>query len=83
MNPAIKSEFVPAGKLRVGVNLGNFLLVNTSVRACASQPARAAPTTSTSAAASYLTEFVADIKASGLVARLIGKHGVKGVNVAP
>ena len=35
------------------------------------------------AAAEYLREFVADIKASGLVARLIEKHGVKGVNVAP
>lgn len=35
------------------------------------------------AAAEYLREFVADIKASGLVARLIDKHGVKGVNVAP
>jgi polar amino acid transport system substrate-binding protein len=32
-------------------------------------------------AAEYLREFVADIKASGLVARLIDKHGVKGVNV--
>jgi len=36
-----------------------------------------------SAAAAYLSEFVADIKASGLVARLIERHGVKGVNVAP
>ena len=35
------------------------------------------------AAAEYLREFVADIKASGLVARLIETHGVKGVNVAP
>jgi polar amino acid transport system substrate-binding protein len=35
------------------------------------------------AAASYLREFVANIKASGLVAQLIDKHGVKGVNVAP
>ena len=34
-------------------------------------------------AAEYLREFVADIKASGLVARLIDRHGVKGVNVAP
>lgn len=33
-------------------------------------------------AAEYLREFVADIKGSGLVARLIDKHGVKGVNVA-
>jgi len=35
------------------------------------------------AAAAYLGEFVADIKASGLVGRLIERHGVKGVNVAP
>ena len=35
------------------------------------------------AAAAYLREFVAGIKASGLVARLIEKHGAKGVNVAP
>jgi polar amino acid transport system substrate-binding protein len=35
------------------------------------------------AAAAYLAEFVADIKSSGLVAKLIAKHGSKGVNVAP
>jgi len=35
------------------------------------------------AAAEYLSEFVADIKKSGLVAQLIAKHGAKGVNVAP
>ena len=35
------------------------------------------------AAAEYLREFVADIKASGLVARLIERHGAKGVTVAP
>lgn len=35
------------------------------------------------AAAAYLRSFVADIKASGLVARLIERHGAKGVNVAP
>jgi polar amino acid transport system substrate-binding protein len=35
------------------------------------------------AAAAWLAEFVADIKRSGLVAQLIEKHGVKGVNVAP
>lgn len=34
-------------------------------------------------AASYLREFVADTKASGLVAWLIERHGAKGVNVAP
>jgi len=46
------------------------------------QQAIGTPKTRT-AAADYLVEFVADIKASGLVARLIEKHGVKGVNVAP
>jgi polar amino acid transport system substrate-binding protein len=35
------------------------------------------------AVADWLVEFVADIKKSGLVAQLIGKHGAKGVNVAP
>ena len=35
------------------------------------------------AAAAYLADFVAEIKASGLVAKLIAKHGAKGVNVAP
>lgn len=34
-------------------------------------------------AASYLREFVEDAKASGLVARTIEKHGVRGVTVAP
>lgn len=34
-------------------------------------------------AASYLREFVEDVKASGLVARTIEKHGVRGVTVAP
>jgi polar amino acid transport system substrate-binding protein len=33
--------------------------------------------------AKYLTEFVEDIKKSGLVAQTIRKHGVKGVTVAP
>ena len=33
--------------------------------------------------AAWLREFVADIKATGLVARLIERHNVKGVNVAP
>jgi len=31
----------------------------------------------------YLTAFVEDAKASGLVAELIAKHGVKGLSVAP
>ena len=34
------------------------------------------------AAAAYLREFVADIKVSGLVAKLIEKHNVKGITVA-
>lgn len=33
--------------------------------------------------AKYLTEFVEDIKRTGLVAKTIEKHGVKGVTVAP
>jgi polar amino acid transport system substrate-binding protein len=36
-----------------------------------------------SGAAKYLREFVEDAKRSGLVAQLVEKHGVKGVNVAP
>ncbi len=35
------------------------------------------------AGAAWLREFVADIKASGLVAGLIVRHGVKGISVAP
>jgi polar amino acid transport system substrate-binding protein len=35
------------------------------------------------AAAGYLREFVEDAKRSGLVAELVEKHGVKGVDVAP
>lgn len=34
------------------------------------------------AAAEYLRGFVADIKASGLVASLIARHGVRGISVA-
>jgi len=33
--------------------------------------------------AAWLREFVADIKASGLVAELIARHKARGVNVAP
>ena len=36
-----------------------------------------------SAGAQYLVDFVADIKKSGLVAKTIQKHGVRGVTVAP
>jgi len=35
------------------------------------------------AAAQYLRDFVADVKASGFVARAIENHGVRGVSVAP
>jgi polar amino acid transport system substrate-binding protein len=35
------------------------------------------------AGAAYLREFVADIKASGLVASAIARHNIKGVSVAP
>lgn len=35
------------------------------------------------AGANYLNEFVEDVKAMGLVARLIEKNGVRGVSVAP
>ena len=35
------------------------------------------------AAVRHVREFVEDAKRSGLVARLVEKHGVKGVNVAP
>src|SRR5258708_15779310 len=34
-------------------------------------------------AAKYVREFADDIKASGVVARAIEKHGVRGVSVAP
>lgn len=36
-----------------------------------------------SAGAAFLAQFVEEAKASGLVARLIERHGVRGVNVAP
>jgi polar amino acid transport system substrate-binding protein len=35
------------------------------------------------ASAAFLARFVEEAKASGLVARLIERHGVRGVNVAP
>jgi polar amino acid transport system substrate-binding protein len=35
------------------------------------------------AAARFTREFVDDIKRSGLVAKTIEKHGVRGVTVAP
>jgi len=45
-------------------------------QACGTHPAR-------QAGASYLREFIEDVKRSGLVAKTIDKHGVKGVTVAP
>jgi len=45
---------------------------------------QAAGTKKTRAAgAKYLSEFVEDVKRSGLVAQTIEKHGVRGVTVAP
>jgi len=35
------------------------------------------------AAATYLRDFIEDVKASGLVAQAMEKHGVRGVSVAP
>ena len=35
------------------------------------------------AGAKYLSEFIEDVKRSGLVAKTIDKHGVRGVTVAP
>jgi polar amino acid transport system substrate-binding protein len=35
------------------------------------------------AAARFTREFVDDVKRSGLVAKIIEKHGVRGVSVAP
>ena len=35
------------------------------------------------AGAKYLHEFIEDVKRSGLVAKTIDKHGVRGVTVAP
>jgi polar amino acid transport system substrate-binding protein len=35
------------------------------------------------AGAKYLGEFIEDVKRSGLVAKTIDKHGVRGVSVAP
>jgi polar amino acid transport system substrate-binding protein len=35
------------------------------------------------AGAQYISEFIEDVKRSGLVAKTIDKHGVRGVTVAP
>jgi polar amino acid transport system substrate-binding protein len=52
---------------------GNFMTVPQAI-------ATAKPNT---AGAAFLSEFVAEAKRSGLVARLIEKHHVKGLSVAP
>ncbi len=52
---------------------GNF----TTVQQAAGVP------TGRPAAAKYLREFIEDVKASGLVAKLIEKNSVKGLSVAP
>jgi polar amino acid transport system substrate-binding protein len=51
---------------------GNF----TAVQQAAGTP------TGRPAGAQYLREFIEDVKASGLVAKLIEKHGVRGLTVA-
>lgn len=52
---------------------GNFMTVQQAI-------GTAKPNT---AGAAFLSEFVAEAKKSGLVARLIDKHRVKGLSVAP
>ena len=52
---------------------GNFMTVQQAI-------GTAKPNT---AGAAFLSEFVAEAKKSGLVARLIEKHRVKGLSVAP
>ena len=52
---------------------GNFMTVQQAI-------GTAKPNT---AGAAFLSEFVAEAKKSGLVARLIEKHHVKGLSVAP
>jgi polar amino acid transport system substrate-binding protein len=52
---------------------GHFTAVQQSIGVPKTRPA----------AAQALSEFVEDAKRSGLVAQLVEKHGVKGVNVAP
>ncbi len=60
---------VPGGKILPG----NFMTVQQAI-------GTAKPN---AAGAKFLQEFVADAKASGLVARLIEKHHVAGLSVAP
>lgn len=52
---------------------GNFTTVQQAAGAPTGRPA----------GAKYLREFIEDVKAAGLVAKLIEKHNVKGLSVAP
>ena len=52
---------------------GNFMTVQQAIGTAKTNTAGAA----------FLSEFVAEAKSSGLVARLIEKHHVKGLSVAP
>ena len=52
---------------------GNFMTVQQAVGTSRKNAAGAA----------FLREFVEQAKASGLVARLIERHGVRGLTVAP
>jgi polar amino acid transport system substrate-binding protein len=63
------AEKLPGSKILPG----NFMTVQQAI-------GTAKPNT---AGAAFLSEFVAEAKKSGLVARLIEKHHVKGLSVAP
>jgi polar amino acid transport system substrate-binding protein len=52
---------------------GNFMAVQQAAGVPTGRPA----------AAKYVREYIEDVKASGLVAKLIEKNNVKGLNVAP
>ena len=47
------------------------------------EQAMATPSTRGPQAASYLQEFVEDVKASGFVAEALARHGIQGASVAP
>jgi polar amino acid transport system substrate-binding protein len=71
LKPALLTEIekVPGGRILPG----NFTTVQQAI-------GTAKPNT---AGAAFLSEFVAEAKRSGLVARLIEKYHVKGLSVAP
>jgi polar amino acid transport system substrate-binding protein len=71
LKPALLTDIekVPGGKILAG----SFMTVQQAI-------GTAKPNT---AGAAFLSEFVAEAKRSGLVARLIEKHHVKGLSVAP